>query len=213
MRRSQIAVIGLILCFGTAFAGTNSWKVGPGKWEPPGNWSIGAPSLSDAANLITNAGVRTVTIDQTTTNTPATLTISNLVLDAFPPNTTNTLQLVNAGPLVPLHVLNALKIGSTTNGTLAQLIITNSTLVYDGPGLSVDGRLTLDAGLILAPNSDLIVGDTPNGISNGTVVINNGTANFRHILVARTDPSRGSLNIRGGTVTATNLIEIGRVHV
>ena len=60
MRGSRVAVIGLLLTVVPAFAGTNSWKVGSGKWEALANWSAGVPSLADAANLITNAGSPTV---------------------------------------------------------------------------------------------------------------------------------------------------------
>jgi len=59
---------------------TNSWIDGNGKWETGGNWSLGtAPFITDLADLITNAGSKTVTIDATTTNFPSTMTISNLL--------------------------------------------------------------------------------------------------------------------------------------
>ncbi len=73
-----------------------------GKWETAANWSpCGvAPSIADSADLITNAGNNTVTIDQTTAGSfPSTMAVSNLTISA------NALQVTNA-IATEFHILN-----------------------------------------------------------------------------------------------------------
>jgi hypothetical protein len=114
-----VLVICRVSCFAVQAQTTNSW-VNPtsGKWETAANWSAGAPSLADSANLITNANPKTVTIDGAT---PAgNLTISNLTVTA--PNTLRAL-----GAAEPFRVLNAVEIG-----TNAVLVVSNSVFQADG---------------------------------------------------------------------------------
>src|SRR5437867_4840020 len=84
---------------------TNRWIGASGKWEIGANWSAGAPTNSNAANFITNALSKTVTID--TNTTASTLTISNLTLSA-PGSSTNTLLIATAGSATPLRIRNSL---------------------------------------------------------------------------------------------------------
>ena len=77
----------------------NSWiGASDGKWETSTNWSLGVPpSITDAADFITNATTKTVTVDATTSGSfPDSMTISNLAIGA-PSGSTNTLFLDNAG--------------------------------------------------------------------------------------------------------------------
>src|SRR6267154_5686510 len=84
---------GLALAFDVC-AQTNSWtSPGSVKWETTGNWSAGAPSSSNAANLITNATSKAITLDAATVAS-GTMTISNLVVSG-PIGTTNTVKLTN----------------------------------------------------------------------------------------------------------------------
>ena len=100
---------------------TNSWTGGNDKWESTNNWSgLVAPSTTDSADLITNAGNNTVTIDNATPS--ANLTINNLTLNA------NTLQLTNPGTNSTLHILNQL-----TLNTGATFINLGGTLLVTGP--------------------------------------------------------------------------------
>jgi T5SS/PEP-CTERM-associated repeat protein len=150
---------------------TNSWTDGNGKWETGSNWSLSmAPSTFDLADLITNAGNNTVTIDATTTNTPSTMTIGNLTISA-PPGSTNTLVLDHAGT-TPFSVLSTLVLGS--NGA----VVVNNSFV-------VAGSVT-NAGLIQA-NSGTLVFLGPNTGTNdtltGAVTVTNGGA----IVFAGTD--------------------------
>src|SRR5436189_5527135 len=96
-----------LLCWTSAVHAqtTNRWIGVSGKWETGANWSAGAPTNSNAANLITNALSKTVTID--TNTTASTLTISNLTLSA-PGSSTNTLLLATVGSATPLRIRNSL---------------------------------------------------------------------------------------------------------
>src|SRR5437016_6423028 len=129
---------------------SNSWTLGTsGKWEINGNWSAGAPTNSNAANLITNAANKTVTIDATTAGT-TTMTISNLLISA-PLNSTNTLSLSNAGLATPLDILNGFTLA--TNGALS---VANSILRVDGVSggeFILDGAVTLSSGSIVSTNA------------------------------------------------------------
>jgi hypothetical protein len=126
-------VLGLGLAIANAQASTNSWIFGGSDfWDIDSGWSLGAgPSINDNADLITNTTSKTVIIDQTDSAFfPQELTISNLtVAGAASSTSTNALSLLNmdAGNLIPLHILNGLVIG--TRGVLQ---VTNSMLQVDG---------------------------------------------------------------------------------
>jgi len=204
---------------------TNSWIAGVGKWETATNWSSGqAPSLTDSADLITNAGNRTVTIDATTSGGfPNNLTISNLTVGA-PLNSTNTLLLSNAGTNTPLAVRNNVRV---TSG--ASIFITNSALLVNGPSggaVTVDGQLTMDSGTILV-SSNLLVGPSnpqslvtiwggalyvTNGahsavteVRYGTLVLTGGVYFTDRLLITNTG---GSFINDGGTFTITGLAQV-----
>ncbi len=185
---------------------TNSWIDGTGKWETGGNWSsVTAPSTSDLANLITNAGNNTVTIDATTTNFPSTMTISNLTVSA-PSGSTNTLFLNNAGTATALSVLNLLV--SESNGVVAvnhsllqssgnlfvgnsgagnSLVISNGGAAYNATGYvgfatsaSNNSVLVTGTGSVWSNRNDLYVGNSGSGnrltITNGGKVFNFNSA-------------------------------------
>ena len=189
---------------------TNSWIAGNGTWETGTNWSSGAaPSLADSADLITNAGNNTVTIDASTVLSNAfigCLSISNLSI-AGTANSTNTLFLNNAGTTTPLQVLGTVltletngavvvnnsavlatesdsMIGKTGGG--ASLTITNGGAVYD-----LDGSLGYEA-----------------GSSNNTAVVTGVGSVWNNQTYLDVGSSGGSnlLNIAGGSVVATNVV-------
>jgi hypothetical protein len=113
--------LGIALTLTARAQTTNSWTGGNDKWESTNNWSgLVAPSTTDSADLITNAGNNTVTIDNATPS--ANLTINNLTLNA------NTLQLTNPGTNSTLHILNQL-----TLNTGATFINLGGTLLVTGP--------------------------------------------------------------------------------
>jgi T5SS/PEP-CTERM-associated repeat protein len=198
-----VGVVALSLT-ASAQAQNNSWVDGNGKWETATNWSAGvAPSVHDATDLITNAGNKTVTIDATTSGSyPASMTISNLTVDA------NSLQLDNAGTSVPLHILNGLTIGSGGNLTIA-----NSTLFVDPPLMSSDqfyvrGNVTLNSGLLLATNAFLV--DTAiGGLGGASLTINGGQMLCDFLTVGKDSGSQGTLTVANGSITASHNLRVG----
>ena len=151
---------------GTVTGVTNSWIDGSGKWETATNWWLGtAPSSNDAANLITNAGYNTVTIDAiTTSNFPSTLAIKNLTVSA-PGFSNNTLFLDNAGTSTPLRILGVLLLG--TNGAM----VVNNSAVQATNSVSI-GNSSASSSLVVSNGGSLIV---TNGSGTGSVVVNGGS--------------------------------------
>ena len=141
---------------GTILTPTNSWTDGAGKWETGANWSQGiAPTNTQAAILITNAGNKTVTIDATTSGGfPGTMTIQNLNI-AGAGSSTNTLALNNAGLATPLWVHSHLTLSN------------NSAVVINNSALQVDGMLSM--GSPIGSGSQLV-------ITNGGKVVSVATA-------------------------------------
>ncbi len=171
---------------------TNTWGTLNGKWETPGNWDNGAPSITQALVRIMQSVAVTVTIDQVTTNSPDTLTISNLTVAAGVAGI-NTLQLTNA-PVTPLRILNALTIG--TGGAL---LVTNSSVRVDrvgGLALVVDGSATVrNGGVLAASNTSLRVGSA--GI--GSLTVQGGTLLVSNLTAGALNGSQGTLTLAGGT--------------
>src|SRR5436309_6591712 len=91
---------------------TNIWATGlSGKWELATNWTINVAPTNNSLVFITNALSKTVTIDATTTNSPTTMTISNLTLSA-PAGSINTLALTDSGTNTPLRIRRLCTLGS-----------------------------------------------------------------------------------------------------
>ncbi|HUK83127.1 MAG TPA: thrombospondin type 3 repeat-containing protein [Verrucomicrobiae bacterium] len=203
MRRATPCILWVVISVTvTAHAATNSWNAGIGKWEDGVNWSLGvAPALADAATVVSNGG--TCTIDAITTNSPATLVISNLVLASLTFSATNTLQLASAGTITPLRVLDRCVIGYGGN-----LIVSSSALVLDAvtndpnaTNFIIDGRVTLVSGLILATNVPCVVGAN----SAGQLAISGGAMFTRQLTVGDCGASvTGNVTITGGALYVTN---------
>ena len=209
--------------------GQNSWiNPSSGRWEIAGNWSAGLPPASDQYGVvITNANIKTVTIDATTVSSNAIngcMVVSNLTV-AGVAGSANTLQLTNAGTVTPLRIANMLTL---TSG--AGLFITNSAVqvnFHAYVGDSGAGTLTLPAGtmsvasnLVLGtsvgatgtlwltggslsltnPSSTTIVGNR----GDGNVVVSNGTLLSRILIVGSNVFSRGTFTVAGGSVILSN---------
>src|SRR5207244_3883221 len=111
------------------------------------NWFLSTPPSNNQTLVqITNATSKFVTINATTTNSPGTMTISNLLISA-PAGTTNELQLTNPGTNVPLRILNLFALNA--GGSLA---ISNGAVQMDGGGFVDDGQVVLSD-----PTAKLIV--------------------------------------------------------
>ena len=137
-------------------AASNSWiNAAGGGWQDGPSWSLGVPpSSAQAAILITNANSKTVTIDATTTNTPATMVINSLTV-AAPLSSTNTLWLNNAGNATPLQVSQSLTI--ETNGALvvnhSSVFATNAAACYFGNAGGNAALLITNGGSVVVSNS------------------------------------------------------------
>ena len=184
---------------------TNSWTDGTGKWETSNNWSHAtAPSSSDAANLITNAGNNTVTIDGVTaSNYPGTMSIRNLTVSA-PNGATNTLFLNNAGTLTPLWILGNLML--KTNGAM---VVNNSAVqaansINLGDPSSGNSLVISNGGSVFTTNLAVGFGwATSNNLvqlDNGSLIVTNGSGTAR-VLV-----NGGSLLLGAGTFKADHLV-------
>ena len=188
-------------------AGSNSWiNPASGKWETTNNWSNGeAPSVSDSADLITNATTKTVTIDDITTNTPSALTINNLTLSA-PTGSINTLVL--NGPGVTLVVSNSVSVNSG-----GSMLLSNSALHVGGPAggaFTVDGQLTMNSGTILV-SSNLLVGSSTNStstvnVTGGQLVVTNGVIGIGNNGTLTNGTGVGTMTVSNATVLANTIL-------
>jgi hypothetical protein len=187
--RTIIAIIGLSFAAATVRAGfPNSWRAaGNGFWDDsPGPWSLNAPpSITDSADLITNAASKLVTIDSSVVSgSPTTLTISNLTLGGTVGGT-NTLLLNTSGTNVPLHVFNAMLVSNA-----AVLQITNSFLQVDGGAggmFQLTGTMRILTGAKVQLNKAIVssgailqfaLGTTTNTVAVSTDLTLGGTLNI-----------------------------------
>jgi len=194
-------------------ASTNSWLGGNGKWETAGDWSEGtAPSVGDALDLITNAGVNTVTIDATTAGSfPGTMTISNLILAGVAVVDANTLALSNAGTNTPLHILGSLSV-SNAGGAIT---ISNSALRVDGgPFERLDGDLTLDSGAFDVGTNELRLATVHvPGFLGGKLHLNGGVASMGTLTLSTAGGAPASVTMNGGILNVAGAIRMGTASV
>lgn len=168
--RKIIAIgFGLIAVSAHAALTTNNWTYAGSSplslyWDATTSWSLGTyPTITNAADLITNSVTKTVLIDDfdTSSSDSNSLVVSNLTIGAAV-NVTNTLLLFSmndgtgiiGGLPIPLHILNGLTI---TNGGVLQ--VTNSIVQVDGRSggtLKITGGMQLfDGALVLATNATI----------------------------------------------------------
>jgi hypothetical protein len=219
---------------------TNSWgSLFSGPWQGQNLWSLGVPpSSSQSIVTITNSFVigtsKTITIDgDTATNSPATMTISNLtVLGSLglsgPPLGQNILFLDNTGSFA-LTIINSLVVGND-----GLFVMTNSTLhagneVINGPssffqtggtnnagGFLVVGDGTSPAALWMTDSTLLVTNILVNGgglfvQSNGVATIaNNVTMNGSWVLAGGTQSLQGFL-VGNSNLTANALMTGGQL--
>lgn len=187
---------------------TNIWiNPASGKWEVPPNWSIATPSIFQSGCVISNAGNKTVSLDNVTAGVPNALTINNLTISA-PMSTTNTLSIAMNNPAAALHLFDGLILSA---GGL--IYITNSMLVADvttaGKSNVLESSLTVaTGGTLLATNATTYVGSAI-GSTGQLTVGNGGTAMFVTLTLARTNGSSGSVLVNGGQMLVSNVLFIG----
>ncbi len=199
-----IAILLLTLTVTAQAQLTNSWtNSASGFWQGAANWSLGvAPSNNQAIVGITNANTKTVTINANDSGVPGRMTISNLVIVGFGPDT-NTLQLDNALTSRPLIVLNEFALF-----TNAVLVVSNSALRVDGllgGRFNVDGATVLIDGLVVATNAETRIGH----FFASSYTMNSGTQQVRDVFLGDSPTGNGTLTVAGGVSTLSSNLNIG----
>jgi hypothetical protein len=198
-----------VVCFATqapAALTTNVWtSVNGGKWESA-NWSMGVPSLSQAAVGITNSFgpavfSKSVIIDATTASTaPGSMTISNLFI---------------SGPVVHVGLqsqqgLNELIITNAGTFTVLEniLLTTGSVMVVSNSTVSVknavidDGYLELDKGAtLLSTNSPTLYGSWVGYNRTAQMAVTGGIWIASDLIVGNYPGSAGLLEFSSGTIS------------
>ncbi|HLX69656.1 MAG TPA: hypothetical protein VKV04_08530 [Verrucomicrobiae bacterium] len=124
----------------TAFSQTNSWtNVASGNWEDP-YWSLGVLPGTNQDILLTNDGVKVVTIGPNTAeNFPDTMKVHSITVSS-PPDSGNILLLNYAGFQTPLTA-RQLYIGSNCT-----MLVFSSSLQVRSNWIWIDGTFIQDAG-------------------------------------------------------------------
>ncbi|HUJ10037.1 MAG TPA: hypothetical protein VL171_08425 [Verrucomicrobiae bacterium] len=193
-----------------ASAQTNSW-INPtrGYWDDYTKWSLDVAPTNSQTVYITNDVSKTVTIDDFTSGVyPETLTVSNLFLSA-PAGATNTLELVDAGTITPLYVLDTFSVSSgglvrlTGSALLTRSLtngLTNCFLTIDGPLVASNSWLAVDSGIYVGVETN----------ANGSVSLVDGQLILSEplqygITTTNSSPSPSAIGIYGnGQMTISN---------
>ena len=195
----SVALVALLFSTMPLTAQTNSWtnSVG-GKWESL-QWSSGVRPNSLQSIVITNNGVKTITVDSATTqNFVSTMTVKDLQVSC-PGTGTNTLLLNNAGTNVPLRASNGVTLGAR-----GQLINLSSGLSIDAGGLRLSGGQLLQDGGFVRGGATLFAGGRyhlTNGLFDGAVNIIYGSDFNQYggkALVPSLQVDGGSYNFHAG---------------
>ena len=200
---TRISLLILLLAVGfpiaSSQADTNSWYYGGNDlWDTGVRWSLNHyPTITNESVLITNTASKTVTIDSfIPLFEQDALTISNLTVGGTG-GASNTLSLndMNSGGPVPLHVLNGFAI--TNSGVL---LVTNSMLRVDG---ILGGNFNVDGTVQMLQQADVQVNEAVFS-SNAVVQFALGTTSSV-IVVSNNLTIAGSINVvDGGGLTTTN---------
>jgi T5SS/PEP-CTERM-associated repeat protein len=194
---------------GPALAQVNSWiSPNAGKWETPGNWSLGVAPTNSHSALITNAFSKTVTIDATTSGSFSnTMTVNNLTVSA-PSGSANTLFFDNSGLATPFRVLSAVSISNN-----ATLLLFGNT-VFEVGTVSVSGTMNVEGGGFVNALGGCFMVTTNAGVSVGTrgtgsLVLNSSTWFASGISVGGLQGSSGTLTIQSGTNLNVGAFDLG----
>lgn len=212
----------------TALAAFNNWtNTSGGLWRTAANWSAGiAPdssSLSDPAQ-VTNAGVKTITIDSLTP--AANLSLRGLTLSA-PTGSTNTLVLDNVPPATPLTTSKPLLVGirsslcvtnSAVNAT-AGFDITNASVILHGSSLTCGLNCDLQNGSLLVNDSTLTATAGSTGIRMGRVngaitsfTLAGGTVTSLRLTLGSVTGTQNTLAINGGNLILNDSLSLAQIQ-
>jgi hypothetical protein len=184
------SLVGLILFHlaSAAFGQANSWTNSTsGKWEDS-YWSLGILPGTNQMVLLTNEGVKSLTIGSNTTQQfPGTMNVGSITVSS-PPGSLNALRMVGSGTVMPLTV-KSISVGSNTTMTMY-----SSALALDGGngvGLQVGG--TFDQTDSAVTGQQVNVGYTGPGVYN----LNSGLLDISNLWVGGS--FSGVFNQIGGT--------------
>ena len=184
----------------------NSW-INPvsGKWETGSNWSLGTPSIADAADFITNGNTKAVLMDSATATNASALTIGNLTISAAA-GETNTLQISMGSPSATLNVLNSLSVGSG-----GALTISNSALTVGGisnGSFAIDGSVAvLDGSTVTGTNSFSLT--VVGRVATGTLSVSGGALQSSSLYLGSGKVSSGVVSLDAGSVACRDRLLVG----
>src|SRR5258706_1152486 len=174
----------------------NSWtNPASAQWQA-NYWSLGILPAVNQSVTLTNSGFKAVEIaPSTAASFPDSLTVSNLTINA-PTNGYNTLLLNYSGSAVPLHVRNALTVG------------TNAALLNLFAGLQVDGvaggGFNIQGGQLSQESSTTVATNVTTSAIGGNMNLTNASSWFGPVILGDAS-SAGNITQSGGVVTCSNL--------
>ena len=177
----------------------NSWtKTASGSWEES-TWSLGVQPQASQSVFLTNTGFKAVSISsQTVSQSPASLTLSNLFL-AAPAGSYNTLLLNYSGTANPLRVQDSLVV----QGNSSVRLLNSSIRVAE----SSSGALLLGGTWIQSDNAQSLFGSAQLGYGNAAEFdLTNGLVTAGELAVGIN--ATGAFNQMGGTVSVPNILTV-----
>ncbi len=193
---------------------TNIWNVtASGPWEQGADWSLGVPSTTNAAILITNAVSKTVTVSSNTfTTAPGSVTNFGLRVSG-PSGSTNTLLIANTATGNPFVLVNLTidtnAIAIITNATLQVGVQSSGTLTINGNVHVTTGGLfdssntgTMNIGLAGSAAFSVVGGGT--ALSAGVIIGSDFLSNTVLVSDSGSVWSNGGLKVESGTLIISN---------
>ena len=204
---AALAVLSQGILGPTAFAVTNSWNTGSGKWEIASNWTMGLPSQANSTLIgVTPAvGPATITIDSTTLLSNAinsSLTIFDLTIQGS--SMGNRSLFINGNIIsAPLLIDSSLTIHAH-----GSLLASNAYFNVGQPGLFIDGAMTA---LSTRIGTNLANANTAIGYQgNGSVTLADCLWYTGPMTIGSNENSNGTLTMNGQSqISLQNSLYLG----